>query len=321
MNRGNSTDAYRWSQAVFANVYEGWESNLGRSSVEAGLACLLGASGALGYERSAEFASEALGSLPPDHVIRPFAQMLAGWMQALGGDWEAGVDNLRRAAQLARARGLAGTEVEAESLLATVLLSRGDIRGAEPLVRESLDAWEQRGISHSLATRALLIGPATLIAARAGQIELARTRLAQADQFASAFGPMLPWLPVVIESFSAAAHMHLGDHERAGQHLQRATESARTVQSSPMLDELLTAARDTVEGGLHLSELSPAERRVWELLQTRATLREIADALFVSPETVKTQTGSIYRKLGISSRREAQEIGDRLPPLASSDYR
>ena len=93
------------------------------------------------------------------------------------------------------------------------------------------------------------------------------------------------------------------------------------MQSSPLLGELLTAARDTVEGGLHLSELSPAERRVWELLQTRATLREIADALFVSPETVKTQTGSIYRKLGISSRREAQEIGDRLHPLASSDYR
>ena len=232
MNRGNSTDAYRWSQAVFANVYEGWESNLGRSSVEAGLACLLGASGALGYERSAEFASEALGSLPADHVIRPFAQMLAGWMQALAGDGEAGVDNLRRAAQLARARGLAGTEVEAESLLATVLLSRGDIRGAEPLVRESLDAWERRGISYSLATRALLIGPATLIAARAGQVEPARTRLEQADQFASAFGPMLPWLQVVIESFSAAAHMHLGDHERAGHHLS-APPSQRGPCSHP----------------------------------------------------------------------------------------
>ncbi|MCP3964162.1 MAG: response regulator transcription factor [bacterium] len=41
--------------------------------------------------------------------------------------------------------------------------------------------------------------------------------------------------------------------------------------------------------------------------------REIADRLFVSPGTIKTHTHNLYRKLGVSNRREvvtkALELG------------
>ena len=51
--------------------------------------------------------------------------------------------------------------------------------------------------------------------------------------------------------------------------------------------------------------LSPAELRLLPYLQTHLTLPEIASRLFVSHNTVRSQVGSIYRKLGVSSRSDA----------------
>jgi LuxR family maltose regulon positive regulatory protein len=52
-------------------------------------------------------------------------------------------------------------------------------------------------------------------------------------------------------------------------------------------------------------ELSPREREVLRLLATDLSLQEIARELFVSYNTIKTQTQSIYRKLLVSNRAEA----------------
>ncbi|WP_458816512.1 helix-turn-helix domain-containing protein [Leucobacter sp. HY1908] len=57
-----------------------------------------------------------------------------------------------------------------------------------------------------------------------------------------------------------------------------------------------------------LHELSKRERLVLAQLRTTRTLAEIAEALGVSPNTVKTQAGSIYRKLGVKSRKEAISV-------------
>ena len=53
------------------------------------------------------------------------------------------------------------------------------------------------------------------------------------------------------------------------------------------------------------SSLTAAELRLVPLLSTHLTYAEIGDRLFVSRHTVKTQTGSIYRKLDVSSRAGA----------------
>jgi LuxR family maltose regulon positive regulatory protein len=53
--------------------------------------------------------------------------------------------------------------------------------------------------------------------------------------------------------------------------------------------------------------LTSAELRVLSYLPTHLTFREIADRLYVSQHTVKTQAMAIYSKLGVSSRRAAIE--------------
>ena len=54
--------------------------------------------------------------------------------------------------------------------------------------------------------------------------------------------------------------------------------------------------------------LTTAELRVLQLLPTHFTVAEIADRLYVSRNTVKSQTIAIYRKLGTSSRAGAVDL-------------
>jgi LuxR family maltose regulon positive regulatory protein len=54
-----------------------------------------------------------------------------------------------------------------------------------------------------------------------------------------------------------------------------------------------------------IEPLSPQEQRVLRLLVAGQTYAEMAEVLVVSPNTIKTQISSIYRKLGVSRRAEA----------------
>lgn len=53
------------------------------------------------------------------------------------------------------------------------------------------------------------------------------------------------------------------------------------------------------------SELTGRERVVLSHLSDDATLEQIATALYVTRNTVKSQVRSVYRKLGVSSRADA----------------
>ena len=51
--------------------------------------------------------------------------------------------------------------------------------------------------------------------------------------------------------------------------------------------------------------LTAAELRVLPLLSTHLSFAELGRELFLSPNTVKTQAVSLYRKLGVASRSQA----------------
>ena len=75
------------------------------------------------------------------------------------------------------------------------------------------------------------------------------------------------------------------------------------------LDRLTREGTVTVRSqGFGPSSLTTAELRVLQLLPTHLSIGEIADRLYVSRNTVKSQTIAIYRKLGTSSRSGAVEI-------------
>jgi DNA-binding CsgD family transcriptional regulator len=53
-----------------------------------------------------------------------------------------------------------------------------------------------------------------------------------------------------------------------------------------------------------LDSLTPSERRVAQMAAEEMSNKEIAQALFVTVKTVEVHLSSVYRKLGIGSRRQ-----------------
>ncbi len=77
----------------------------------------------------------------------------------------------------------------------------------------------------------------------------------------------------------------------------------------PILDRVtarhrITRSRSTLIPGL-VEQLSERELAVLRYLPSTLSLPEIARELYVSPNTVKTQCGAIYRKLAVTSRQAA----------------
>ena len=71
------------------------------------------------------------------------------------------------------------------------------------------------------------------------------------------------------------------------------------------------------EGG----ELTAREGEVLELLQDGRTNSEIAEVLSIGVETVRTHARSIYRKLGVPSRRELARMAQREPVVVDEERR
>ena len=73
--------------------------------------------------------------------------------------------------------------------------------------------------------------------------------------------------------------------------------------------------------GVEGTELTARESDVLELLQDGYTNSEIADALSIGVETVRTHARSIYRKLGVPSRRELARRAQQEPVVVDDERR
>ena len=88
----------------------------------------------------------------------------------------------------------------------------------------------------------------------------------------------------------------------------------RTPQARPVGVQSAVRVTDTWPDDL---PLTPAELRLLPYLQTHLTMAEIGRRLFVSRNTVSTQVGAIYRKLGATTRGAAVERAVTLGLLGS----
>ena len=122
----------------------------------------------------------------------------------------------------------------------------------------------------------------------------------------------LPFVAVRVRLQLAKVHRAIGDHTTA-RHLLREVDDV--LLHRPALGRLVDEVsefRGSLTSGVQVgatggSPLTPAELRLLPYLQTHLTIGEIAGRVFVSRNTVSTQVGSIYRKLGVSSRNDAVE--------------
>lgn len=131
---------------------------------------------------------------------------------------------------------------------------------------------------------------AALIAFADGEEEVAQARLGRALDAADREDVRLPFLTA-----GEALHPLLVQQAISGE--------AHSGFIAARLAEL--SAADSTDVG---SPLSSREREIYGYLSTAMTAAEIAAALFVSVNTVRTHQRAIYRKLGVANRREAVNL-------------
>lgn len=119
---------------------------------------------------------------------------------------------------------------------------------------------------------------------------------------------------LTVEQFTAAAH----GRDLAGQSdyqvllLRRARELYVRSGAGGRADvtgrEIARLEQLSAPGDVDFASLTPDELTIAKLVHGGATNKEIAGALYVSVRTVELRLTSIYRKLGIGSRRELRQL-------------
>lgn len=235
--------------------------------------------------------------------VYPLAVSCVALNQALVGEPAASA-TFEQALAMAQAAGVASTEVECRSLLGMLLM----VQGAESAGADHVAAAEQVWAFHDLAkmktTGGILALAGVALASLRSRESDVREAIAAHRSGVDELTQVLPWYRALSGAVLAFASVRLGDHPAYHEYVSWCTKS------EGLCGQWLAKAEQEYAGATPLARLTPAEMRVWELLKGRMTLNEIAGALFLSRETVKSHTGSIYRKLGVASRREAQELAE-----------
>jgi LuxR family transcriptional regulator, maltose regulon positive regulatory protein len=215
----------------------------------------------------------------------------------------------------------AATDVGALPLAAVVLAERGlvaagrdDWPAAEALTEQALSIL-QAGEFDDYWTSALVYAWAARTAIHRGDVAAAREHVIRAARLRPLLTWALPFVSVQALLELARAYLALTDPDGARAALRQARDILRQRPDLGVLpaeaEELRAKVEAIARQGVGGSSLTTAELRVLPLLATHLSFREIAERLYLSPNTVKSQAISIYRKFGVSSRSAAVERAHR----------
>jgi LuxR family maltose regulon positive regulatory protein len=101
----------------------------------------------------------------------------------------------------------------------------------------------------------------------------------------------------------------------AREELDELAHDGRVAKLAAEVEREIEQARRRASDGEVLDPPTPAELAVLRLLASELSVPEIGEQLFLSPNTVRSHTRSIYRKLGVNSRTEAVARADVLALL------
>ena len=304
---GQAEEADRW-----ADVIEGATFDLppadGSASFASARAMLRAFMCPDGPERALADAEFGLAEEPSWSVWRDQALCVAAEARLLEGDVDAAEILFSEASGLARSAGNNDVQVLSDAERAMIAMDQGRWVEAGRLAERSLESIEEYRLA-DYAVAALAFASAARLALHRGDLATTAseiTRGMRARQYCTFAAPALA---VRVRLSLAKTSSAMGD-SAAAHHLMR--EIDEIMRHRPALGTLVgdvTAFRTTLDSGpngaVGAPPLTPAELRLLPFLQTHLTIPEIGARLFVSRNTVSTEVGSIYRKLGVSSRSDA----------------
>lgn len=125
------------------------------------------------------------------------------------------------------------------------------------------------------------------------------------------------WLAVAMAVALAETALDRGDLTAVERWIVSGMATLRTWPDAGILLTRLESLRQAVEERRLAGHLTPAERRVLELLATHLPETEIAQRLHVSQNTLKTEVRGLFRKLDVHSRSDAVERARQIGLLKS----
>ena len=276
-----------------------------------------------GVEQMTRDASFATAAEPPWGAWRASALVLSAEAHLLRGDDEDAATLFVESSSVAAAQGNVGSLILAEAELGVLAMNRGRwTEAAEHVDRALATIDEFRMPDHAMSVLALAaVGPT---GRPAGGSAGARRPADAGHAFPTVvhLGSAVRRRPCP-SAARARVHAAIGDHAGAS-HLLREVDDillhrpdlGTLVDEAATLRRILTAnPHEPVVGG---APLTVAELRLLPYLQTHLTFREIGERLFVSRNTVSSEVGSIYRKLGVSSRSDAVDRATTLGLIGGS---
>ena len=220
------------------------------------------------------------------------------------------------------APGVPDSYVACLGLLALVDAEQGRTENAQAWARQAFAFARQHYQADSLVASPAHLGLALALAAvgrldEAEREALRGERLRRAPQPTVGHAHALLVLAQVRLARSRLARAE-GDLERAKRAIAGFPDPGRLPAIAATIEHGLVAARANAGSRGPVEEPSPAELAVLRGLATGLSRREIAAQLYISINTVKTQTRELYRKLGATSQAEAVARGEALGLLDPS---
>jgi LuxR family maltose regulon positive regulatory protein len=304
---GHPARAERWADWAEAGSDE--ELMPDGSTVESWVALMravLCRRGVAAMRADARLAGEQLARESP---LRGPAALFEGVSAALTGDLDAADAELAHAVEVCLPIGAAVSAAPALGVRAGVAIERGDWIAADAFTAQALTIVTDAHLEEYLATIGIY-AVAARIAAHHGDIELAKQHVTRASRLR----------PLCTYAFPASAHLlvqlghaylELGDTAGARTVLGQVSEILQLRPDlgvvpgrADKLQTMVDAIRTDVVG---TSSLTTAELRLLPFLATHLSYPDIGERMFVSRHTVKSHAMAVFRKLGVSSRREAIE--------------
>ena len=261
-------------------------------------------------------AEVAVSEEPQTSPYRSAALTFVGLATLLGGNADRADAVFGEAAEVGEGVGAFPAVSVALAERSLIAAARRDREQADSFSGRALEIVRTAGLSEHI-TSGPAYAAAALTAMRAGDRDRAQEHVTAAHRLRPILSYGFPSISVQTRLELARVEVALSDAAGARTLL---TEIGEILAHRPDLGVLVDQVREfrayvgTIRSGRSPgpSTLTAAELRVLNLLPTYLSFREIGARLFVSPNTVKSQAISIYRKLGVSSRSEAVQTSRRV---------
>jgi LuxR family maltose regulon positive regulatory protein len=305
---GDTTEAERWAAFVDAASFDLPPLD-GSASFDSGRAMLRATMCPTGPEPMMADATFAVTQEPAWSPFRGNALWTLGEAHLLAGDLDQACRLLGEASTAAAATGNADTAVLCEAELAWLAMDRGNWHEAGGRLEYALTTIDEFRMHDYITCLQAFAGAARLSVQRS-DLDEARGHLAQAMRARLPATYVAPFVAVRLRLQLAKVCLALAELATARQLLleiddiliRRPALGTLTDEVEELRPLFVSSAASEANGR---PPLTPAELRLLPYLQTHLTADRIAERLFLSSHTVKTQVKSIYRKLGVSSRNDA----------------